>query len=342
MSSPRALLLLLLLLAASCSNPFDFLNPTVLDVLMVHVPDLGQEFGIGETGELVLVEVFLVQAGTEEDEEGGVVEDALVELVLPDGTTVELPSVGEGRYEAISTDVPALYYEQGATYRVSATIEGEAFEVAANAFQATEVLSPINGEEISAAEPLTVQVAAESDATVVIVYDESGEQVYHNLPGDADTLYDMVTDPDVTQQLIPAGTLADDHIYVVGAAAVEDADWVEFDDQLNSALSVFVSGGLDVAAVSTAPLEVMGGMVVTLPFDSLQEYGLEMDSETAATLYAGRVTVEGGIDMEPLVVDQATLSWSSGEVSLQPSDHNRRPGSGTALAVGIVGGLGPT
>ncbi len=303
----------------SCTPDMDFLQPTVMDVLLVHTPDMQERYGIDvEEGEVTAIKVFLYQFQLDDSEQSQV-SGATVRAVMPNGQAVLLQETSPGWYEAMSTEEPAIYYEEDGLYGLVAIVDGTEFAAEARANVGTEILAPENGSEVEAGETLLVQVQDESDAQLLLIYNDDGEEVYSNLPQDSDSLTDLLMDTDGSSEEIPGELLADEDIFLIGTTAMEKATWETRSAALNSALSLFLSGSLEVVAVSTGPLEAMKGLLLQVSGETLSEYGIDVEDTLYTGVYCASIDVDDQLLLNPIEAAGVDLSWPGGQVALGES-----------------------
>jgi hypothetical protein len=319
----RALWLLAvpLLMGSRCrelTDDLDFRDKAALEVFLLHTPDVGAAYGLDlEQGEVTMMEVFLYKPlDTGGDTQVG---GALVRAVMPDGTPVVLDEVEPGHYRALSTDKPNLYFLERGSYEVVASHEGETWSASALAFVATEITAPEDGAQVEQGAPLTIQTASPAEAMVAMVFDQEGQQVYDTLPSSAEDLLALVDGEGVQEITIEGQALDQAGVYLVGVAGVEKADWREHSDNLYPNLSVFASGSLDSLAVTTAPLAGMAGMVMAMQGDDLLEYGIDLPDRVEAMLYGAQLSLEAGLEEQPIRGASAELRWGANTVALPES-----------------------
>ena len=303
----------------SCSDMIELPNPTIVEVMLLHTPDLAEQFGIdSETGEITAAEVFLLQPLNS----GGnsMVSGATVRLVTPDGYAVTLDEVDDGRYSANSTDKAGLFYEERGLYEVQFTIEGEAFSASSKAFVGADIAKPSHGDQIPLGEPLTVGMSEAGNAMVVLLYDQQGEEIFNSTPTTTDDMLDLLAGNEVREVTIPGVNLAEEQVYFVGAGALENGNWQDMSDNLSGGLSLFVSGALDAIAVSTAPLNGMLGVLLAVEGNpELAAQGFDIEESVQAMLYAATVDIDDGLQDVPLTGFAATLEYGSNSINLVES-----------------------
>jgi len=310
-----------LIMGSRCRELTDdlaFRDKAALEVFLLHSPDVGAEYGLElDQGEVTLMEVWVykpLDAGGETQVSG-----AVVRAVMPDGTPVELDEVEPGHYRALSTDKPALYFQERGTYQVMASLGEITWSAEAPAYVTTQITAPDSGAEVEPGAPLTVTVASPAEAVVAVVFDQDGQQVYDTLPDSADDLLELVDGQGVTELTIDGQALAHEGVYLLGVAGIERAEWRESSDNLYASLSLFASGSLDSLAVTTAPLAGMVGMVMSLQGDDLKAYGIDVPAQAQAMLYGTRLDLNDSLQEQPISGANAQLSWASSSVELDES-----------------------
>ncbi len=279
-----------LTMGSMCADYVDDVLPldnAALEVFLLHTPDVGADYGLElEQGEVTMVEVFLYKPL----DTGGnsKVSGATVRMVMPDQAAVELEELEAGHYRAMSTDVPALYFEERGTYQVVATHEDQTWSASALAFVETKITSPTDAAEVEQGAPLTVSMASPAEAMVALVFDEEGTRVHDTLPSTADALLELVDGEGVQEMTIEGSALAHPGLYLIGVGGIEKAEWIQHSDNLYTSLSVFASGSMDAVAVSTVPLEGMAGMLMAVQGDDLAQHGIEVEEQVQALLYGVR------------------------------------------------------
>jgi hypothetical protein len=310
-----------LTMGSMCADYVDDVLPldnAALEVFLLHTPDVGADYGLElEQGEVTMVEVFLYKPL----DTGGnsKVSGATVRMVMPDQAAVELEELEAGHYRAMSTDVPALYFEERGTYQVVATHEDQTWSASALAFVETKITSPTDAAEVEQGAPLTVSMASPAEAMVALVFDEEGTQVHDTLPSTADALLELVDGEGVQEMTIEGSALAHPGLYLIGVGGIEKAEWIQHSDNLYTSLSVFASGSMDAVAVSTVPLEGMAGMLMAVQGDDLAQHGIEVEEQVQALLYGVRLGIDGGLEEQPLEGAEATVSWGANTVTLNES-----------------------
>ncbi len=300
-------------------DDLDIGQKVAVEVFLIHVPDVGAEYGFEEMGdgEVTMVDVwaYMPLATSGEPKVTG----ATVRLLMPNGTPVELDELEPGHFRALSTDKPALYFEDRGEYQVVINQDDETWSATAPAYVETEITSPGNGSEVEQGQPLTVEVASPAEAVIAMVFDQEGNQVYDTLPTDAEGLLELVDGEGVQEVEIEGKALAEPGAYLMAIAGIEKADWREHSDNIYPALSVFASGSLDTLAVSTVPLDGMAGMVLAIQGDDLVEYGIEIEDQIETMLYGARLVLDQGLEEQPITAADAQISWGANSVDLTES-----------------------
>ncbi len=319
--SMAASLPLALLLAPACDGvDLSQFNRVAMEVLLLHSPDLAAEYGLdNEVGETTAIEIYLLQA-LGSGESGNKVSGAVVRVTMPDGTAVQLDEIEPGRYRAVSTERPALYYQDRGEYQVMAVVDGRSCAASARAYVGTTITEPASGTQVEPNVPLTLSLADEADAVLVLVYDEQGQEVYSDAPTDGEDLLALITGGSVSEATIDGRTFEEGHVYLVGAAGLEASTWLESSDSFAPGLSSFASGSLDAVAVVTMPLQGLAGVFMSVQGEGLEEFGISMEEHAEALLYGARIELSSGLEQQPITGGHALISSGTMEVLLQESD----------------------
>ncbi len=321
MRSPFWLLVLPVLMASRCkevAKDLPILDKAAIEVFLLHSPDVGAEYGLElEQGEVTRVDVYVykpLDTGGNSNVSG-----ATVRILMPNATSVALDEVEPGHYGGLSTDKPGLYFEERGEYQVVATMDDNTWSVSALAYVSTEITAPQMGTEMDPGTPVNVTVASPAEALVAVVFDEEGTQVYDTLPDSADALLELVDNENQRELTIEGTAFAGEHLYLLGVAGIERAEWRSYSDNVYTSLSVFASGSLDSVALTTMPLAGMAGMVLGIQGEELAEYGIEVPEQVQALLYGAEMDITEGLEEQPITGVTARLSWDSGSVDLEES-----------------------
>lgn len=187
---------------------------------------------------------------------------AAVKFVTPEGTFDLKPdSENPGLYTLTSLEESGLKYTEGAEYKLSITFAGEEFWIKVVPAGAVTLTSPTEmGEYHAPGTPLNVAWTPASDNGLIAVFDQDGNQVYDNLPKDLNSIYQFLTQEEVSSFEVPGNVFdASSYLYGVGVVGMQrdEADTNTFSTNLNHLISNTVTGTAVVTAVSTVEIPQM-------------------------------------------------------------------------------------
>ncbi len=319
--APLLLLLVPALMASKCkevAQDLAILDKAAIEVFLLHTPDVGEQYGLElDQGEVTLVDVYVYKPL---DTGGNTrLSGAAVRILMPNGTAISLDEVEDGHYQGLSTDKPGLYFQERGEYTVVAAHEDNSWSVSALAYVQTQITNPTDGLEMQPGAPVNVTVASPAEALVAIVFDEEGNQVFDTLPDSAEDLLELVDNENQRELAIEGTAFAGEHLFLLGVAGIERAEWRDYSDNVYTALSVFASGSLDSVALTTMPLEGMAGMVMGIQGEELAEHGIEIPEQAQALVYGAEMSLTDGLEEQAITGASASVSWDSGSVELTES-----------------------
>lgn len=245
-------------------NNTQYLATVASEVVFVNIPgEALREVGVNAP-DTVAITVALGRLTTPENITsspftGEGVKDAVVKLQLPDGTSLDLKSDenAAGFYYLTNLDDERLTYQEGADYKVTLSFGEQDFWIKVNPTGGANLTEPAElGQYHEPGTPLTLKWEPASDNALVAVFDSDGQQVYDNLPKDLNSIYNFLTQEEVSTLEIPGSVFGSSYAYGVALVGMErkPADTSTFSTNLNHLASNTVTGTAVVTAVTTVEI----------------------------------------------------------------------------------------
>lgn len=229
-------------------------NPLIAEGIMLGVaPPESEDIDLSGTefAQNAAAGVMLADAKGVDDMADAPVSGAEVAVLSDVLGRVDFGEDSAGAYSADSGD--GLDYVEGDQVVLSMTIEGEASKITSRLPPAPNTAGLPDGGQQGVG--FTVDLSAQDfeNVLVIVIDGQSGEVTFDNRPADIKAVYELTHGEGDKVIEVPGSAVPGESVYLLGVAGLKNADADDMDN-VNTALSAFLTGRMAFTAYNTLPV----------------------------------------------------------------------------------------